>query len=193
MVNSISSSPESVTDFLFLNINIQVSGGCGPYRTEPNQCYHPFHRPYRSGAVRRKSVPIDACMAAVMPGGAVPRAVVSDAVDSGQAVVYDRDIVSTWRIPSPRIAQQVFFWEKAFEHALAQETMFVAIEAFVDDLRWETGMSRGLPVIATSELTFSVRRIRADCPITPSVSQIPGRPGQAVAHHHRLQHCPRHD
>jgi hypothetical protein len=79
-------------------------------------------------------------MAAAMPGGAVPRAVSSGAVDSGQGIVYDRDIVSTWRIPSSRIAQQIFLWEKAFEHALAQETMFVAIEAFTEDLCSAGGM-----------------------------------------------------
>lgn len=48
-------------------------------------------------------------MAAVMPGGAVARPVRSAANESGYALVYDRDIVTTWRIPSPRVARDIFF------------------------------------------------------------------------------------
>ena len=117
-------------DFLLSALNIHVSGACGPHRTQPIDCFHPLHHNYRITAPR-KPTSFDACMQTALPGG-VARNVLSNATRTGQAIVYDRDLVVTWRLPDVLSAYHVFFLEKAFESALGQETMLVAVKAFLD-------------------------------------------------------------
>jgi hypothetical protein len=47
-------------------------------------------------------------MEAVVPGG-VPRPIESSNAKDGYALVYDRDIVTTWRLPNIMSAYEVFF------------------------------------------------------------------------------------
>ncbi|KAI7324727.1 hypothetical protein KC315_g8161 [Hortaea werneckii] len=99
---------------LFLDaINITVSGACGPLRESPIQCYYPTHQSYADEAKPRNSPPSNAPICAI-PGG-VPRVVKSMLAKDGNAIVFDRDV------------------ERAFETALAHETLLVAIEAFVEE------------------------------------------------------------
>ncbi|SMR59902.1 unnamed protein product [Zymoseptoria tritici ST99CH_3D1] len=102
-----STNLEDVADFLLSKVDIQVSGACSVSRTQPIECYYPFHRPY-SAHGSKKHAPIDMCMEAIVPGG-VPRPVESAAAKDGYALVYDRDIVTTWRLPNVMAAYEVFF------------------------------------------------------------------------------------
>jgi hypothetical protein len=45
----------------------------------------------------------------------------SAAMKDGTAVVYYRDIVTTWRLPDSMAAYEIYFSEKAYEAALGQE------------------------------------------------------------------------
>ncbi|KAI6901925.1 hypothetical protein KC318_g7762 [Hortaea werneckii] len=99
---------------LFLDaINITVSGACGPLRESPIQCYYPTHQSYADEAKPRTSPPGNPPVCAI-PGGAL-RFVKSMLAKDGNAIVFDRDV------------------ERAFETALAHETLLVAIEAFVEE------------------------------------------------------------
>ncbi|KAI7256112.1 hypothetical protein KC343_g4263 [Hortaea werneckii] len=105
---------------LFLDaINITVSGACGPLRESPIQCYYPTHQSYADESKPCTSPPEDSpgdSPHCAIPGG-VPRIVKSMLVKDGNAIVFDRDV------------------ERAFEMALAHETLLVAIEAFVEDVK----------------------------------------------------------
>ncbi|GAB1744225.1 hypothetical protein NU219Hw_g1378t1 [Hortaea werneckii] len=106
---------------LFLDaINVTISGACGPLRESPIQCYYPTHQSYADEAKPRSSLPPNAPTCAI-PGG-VPRVVKSMLATDGNAIVFDRDL------------------ERAFETALAHETLLVAIEAFAEE---ERGNSSG--------------------------------------------------
>ena len=83
-------------------------------------------------------------METAVPGG-VARTMSTDATKTGQAIVYDRDLVTTWRLLDVLSAYQVFFLEKAFESALGQETMFVTVEAFLEG---ETGICESASVLS---------------------------------------------
>ncbi|KAK1821624.1 hypothetical protein LTR12_004018 [Friedmanniomyces endolithicus] len=105
----------TIDTWILEQLNIHVYSPCIPQRHEPLDCYTPSHVGY---AVRCQEVPaIDGIMQAAVPGAAprqIPR-------EDGVAWVYDRDVVTTWRLPD------------AFESALARETVFIAIEAFLDE------------------------------------------------------------
>ncbi|KAI7550188.1 hypothetical protein KC331_g3335 [Hortaea werneckii] len=99
---------------LFLDaINITVSGACGPLRESPIQCYYPTHQSYADESKPRNSPPGNQPVCAIP--GAVPRLVKSMLAKDGKAIVFDRDV------------------ERAFETALAHETLLVAIEAFMEE------------------------------------------------------------
>ncbi|RMZ04900.1 hypothetical protein D0860_06155 [Hortaea werneckii] len=102
-----------ITDLFLDAINITVSGACGALRESPIQCYYPTHQSYADESKPRDSPPANPPTCAI-PGG-VPRIVNSMLAKDGKAIVFDRDI------------------ERAFETALAHETLLVAIEAFVED------------------------------------------------------------
>lgn len=97
---------EAVSDYILSKISIQVSGACGPERTQPIECFYPVHQAYRDDVKKRG--PLDHPIAAIIPG-AVPRAVKSTAAATGRGLVYDRDICTTWRLPSTMAAYQIFF------------------------------------------------------------------------------------
>lgn len=98
---------DAVSDYILSKIDIHVSGACGPSRTQPIECFYPVHQAY-SASVSKKHAPIDDCMEDVVPGG-VPRPVESLAAREGYGLVYDRDIVTTWRLPNTLTAYHVFF------------------------------------------------------------------------------------
>ena len=77
----------STADLLLSKLNIHVSGASGPKREEPIECFRPIHQAYHSAL----------------------RTVDSSVAKDGVAVVYDRDIVTTWRLPSSMSAYEVFF------------------------------------------------------------------------------------
>ncbi|KAK0309962.1 hypothetical protein LTR01_004160 [Friedmanniomyces endolithicus] len=105
----------TIDAWLLEQLNIHVYSPCIPQRQEPLDCYTPSHVSY---ALRCQEVPaIDGIMQATVPGAA-PRQIERE---DGVAWVYDRDVVTTWRLPD------------AFESALARETVFIAIEAFLDE------------------------------------------------------------
>jgi hypothetical protein len=116
-------------DFIMQRVNIHVSG-IGPKRIKPIDNFKPFHQAYHSSP-RPNPLPIESTIRASLPGGSV-RTIKSGATYDGSAIVYDRDVVTTWRLPNTLAAYDVFFLEKAFEAALGQETMVVAVEAFLD-------------------------------------------------------------
>ncbi|KAK1081909.1 hypothetical protein LTR33_004307 [Friedmanniomyces endolithicus] len=104
----------TIDTWILEQLNIHVYSPCIPQRQEPLDCYMPSHVGY---ALRCQDVPaIDGIMQAAVPGAA-PRQIQRG---DGVAWVYDRDVVTTWRLPD------------AFESALARETVWIAIEAFLD-------------------------------------------------------------
>ncbi|KAI7359738.1 hypothetical protein KC354_g9265 [Hortaea werneckii] len=113
---------------LFLDaINITVSGACGPLRESPIQCYYPTHQSYADEAKPRNSPPSNAPICAI-PGG-VPRIVKSMLAKDGNAIVFDRDVVTTWRLPSPMAAH---FAE--FLATLGMQTVTIGLAALEDDM-----------------------------------------------------------
>ncbi|CZT21580.1 uncharacterized protein RCC_07444 [Ramularia collo-cygni] len=119
-----------LSDYILSKIDIHVSGACGPGRTQPIECYYPVHRAY-SENISKKHASIDDRLKDFIPGG-VPRPVESLAAREGYGLVYDRDIVTTWRLPAILSAYEIFFWEKEFERALGRNTMLVVLEAFYE-------------------------------------------------------------
>lgn len=121
---------DAVADYILSKIDIHVSGACGPGRAEPLECFYPVHQAY-SDNLSKKHAPVADCMKNVVPGG-VPRPIESVATGEGYGLVYDRDIITTWRLPTVLSAYEIFFWEKEFERALGRNTMFVVLEGFFD-------------------------------------------------------------
>ncbi|KAI7219919.1 hypothetical protein KC333_g2693 [Hortaea werneckii] len=113
---------------LFLDaINITVSGACGPLRESPIQCYYPTHQSYADEAKPRNSPPPNAPTCAIL--GGVPRVVKSVLAKDGNAIVFDRDVVTTWRLPSPMAAH---FSE--FLANLGMQTVTIGLAALEDDM-----------------------------------------------------------
>lgn len=87
-------------DFILSKLDIYPSGACGPRRDAPIDCFKPIHQPYHHES-HHDHAALASLMASTVPGS-IPRAI-------GDAVVYDRDIVTTWRLPSCLAAYEVFF------------------------------------------------------------------------------------
>lgn len=119
---------DTLTDFLNTHLDVHPAGAIGPTRETPQQCYLPTHSRYKGQHTRMYST-AHGCMESFSPRG-VQRVQGSGPGRSG--IVFDRDIINTWRLPAFTAAYQVFFWEQAFQRALAQETVFVVIEAFIE-------------------------------------------------------------
>lgn len=81
--------------------------GAGPKRNEPIECFRPVHQAY-SRPHNDRSLPITSTIRAQMPLGAM-RTVDNAYSDDGTALVYDRDVVTTWRLPSSMAAYEVYF------------------------------------------------------------------------------------
>ncbi|KAF2483257.1 hypothetical protein BDY17DRAFT_324009 [Neohortaea acidophila] len=111
-------TPASDIDLLLSKVTIQVLGAWCPARAEPLQCFRPVHRTYQHPPAAvlapQTSTPTATSIPSVC-GGSLR--VLHDATGEHEprAVVYDRDI------------------EKSFEWALGEETMLIAVEAFLDD------------------------------------------------------------
>ena len=123
-------------DFFMPRLNIHVSG-TGPKHIRPIDSFKPFHQAY-SHTARPNPLPIESTIRASLPGGSM-RTIKSGATSDGTAIVYDRDVITTWRLPNTLASYDVFFLENAFEAALGQETMAVAIEAFLDTVQADIG------------------------------------------------------
>ncbi|KAI6910763.1 hypothetical protein D0869_14048 [Hortaea werneckii] len=146
---------------LFLDaINITVSGACGPLRESPIQCYFPTHQSYADEAKPRNSPPPNAPTCAI-PGG-VPRIVKSVLAKDGSAIVFDRDVVTTWRLPSPMAAtddchDQVLKDFAEFLANLGMQTVTIGLAALEDDMMEDYyQMGQGLTPFSCSphERTF---------------------------------------
>lgn len=98
---------EAVFDYILAKLEIHVSGACGPPRSQPIECFYPIHQAYNADS-SNKHGPLDHCMSAAIPG-AVPRPIKSAAASDGYGLVYDRDIITTWRLPSTLSAYDIFF------------------------------------------------------------------------------------
>lgn len=99
-------SHSEISEFLYSNLNISVSG-LGPFRESPLDCYKPIHQSYYQPLSRRLphiTSPLDSHF----PGGSL-RTIDSSISPTGAAVVFDRDIVTTWRLPSPMAAYEIYF------------------------------------------------------------------------------------
>lgn len=94
----------SLADRLLNTINIHVHSPCIPPRQQPLDCYMPHHVAYTSH--HHDQVPcIDPIMQSAVPGAA-PRRIERE---DGEAWVYDRDVVTSWRLLDVRRAYEVFF------------------------------------------------------------------------------------
>jgi len=94
---------DTLTDHLLSQTTIHVSGACGPHRTQPIECYYPQHHSYRHDVATRT-----AGRDGDRRGGCMRR-MESARARNGSAVVFDRDVVTTWRLPSPMAAYEIFF------------------------------------------------------------------------------------
>jgi hypothetical protein len=93
-------------DSILPRLNIHVTGA-GPKRNEPVECFRPVHQAY-SRPHDRRPPPIASTIRAQMPLGAM-RTVPSAHSEDGTALVYDRDVVTTWRLSSSMAAYEVYF------------------------------------------------------------------------------------
>jgi len=108
----------NLTDLLLSTLTIHVSGACGPHHVQPIECYYPVHHSYQSDALACRTAAATAAGSGPgwPPSPSPPanrnggmRRLPSAKTPNGQALVYDRDIVTTWRLPSPLAAYEVFF------------------------------------------------------------------------------------
>lgn len=93
-------------DSILPHLNIHVTGA-GPKRNEPIECFRPVHQAYPRRHDSR-SPPIASAIRAQIPLGAT-RTVDNAYSDEGTALVYDRDVVTTWRLPSSMAAYEIYF------------------------------------------------------------------------------------
>ena len=100
---------DHIADFLLKQTNIHVSGACSPHHTTPIECYYPQHHSYQNDSTSQAHGPNAPLLDPVLPGGGCMRRLESLRARDGHAVVYDRDMVTTWRLPSPMATYEVFF------------------------------------------------------------------------------------
>lgn len=103
----------TLVDYLFSKTNIHVSGACGPKRSSPLECFRPIHQSYHRPVTANQPA-IAKGLGECMPGGSLRKVKGNrkggeGGVDVGEAVVYDRDVVTTWRLPSSMAAYEIFF------------------------------------------------------------------------------------
>jgi hypothetical protein len=94
---------QTLINAIFDRLNIHVYGACIPYRDKPLDVYSPVHLPYPERAGPHY---IDAGIRARAPG-AQPRQFENE--DGEKSWIYDRDVVTTWRLPDPQTAYEMFF------------------------------------------------------------------------------------
>ncbi|KYG42318.1 hypothetical protein M433DRAFT_176792 [Acidomyces richmondensis BFW] len=171
-----------IAEWLLNTTQVCVSGACGPRRAQPIECYFPTHQiySYRTTTTLRsppRRVLING-VATGVPGG-IPREVESSTSDGESGIVFDKDLMSVWRLPQPVAQYDVFFWEKAFEAVLSHNTLLVAIEAFLDDEPGVVDWILKSPIDLQQERLLAVRRLFRDYvskigtqPVTMTISSL---------------------
>lgn len=118
--------------FLLTHLSIHVTGPSFPHRPEPLKCYHPLHRSYPRdpGAPNAwRGAPRIIAATTAQDNGSGD----NGSGGGGGAVVYDKDMVTTWRLGGGTMrAYEVFFWEKALEAAVGQEVLGVVVEGWME-------------------------------------------------------------
>ena len=112
----------SLEDFLLEHINLHITGPAFQQLEKPLDCYTPVHNSYtRStsslnppstasllGHIRGAESPALDNIQASIPGGSL-RTVPSTAASNGHAVVYDRDVMTMWKLHGTMQAYEVYF------------------------------------------------------------------------------------
>ena len=107
-------SSNELANFLLSKLNIYVTGACGPKRDGPLSCFQPVHQSYYR-ATPSTAIPVAQDLSRAFPGGSlrflVPLPKANDDASAGEhaALVYDRDIISTWRLPDTMTAYEIYF------------------------------------------------------------------------------------
>ncbi|CAK1366026.1 uncharacterized protein RHO25_010799 [Cercospora beticola] len=115
---------DSVVEFLSNHLDIHPSGAIGPSRNSPVDCYMPVHSSY----TRSQGYP----RAQEGRGQAGNTLLRGERRTEEKALIFDRDIINTWRFSDLSAAKEVFLCEQAFQRAIAQETAFIVVEAFLE-------------------------------------------------------------
>lgn len=102
-------SLDRLADLLLSKLNIFVSGATGPKRDEPLQCFWPVHHSYSRLAASANHHPLAANLDQLIGGGSLRTAAVRPADNDSASLVYDRDIVTTWRLPNSMAAYEIYF------------------------------------------------------------------------------------
>ena len=100
-------SLDRLAELLLSRLTIYVSGACGPKREEPLQCFRPVHQSYYR-PVNVQDHPFAATLDRDLRGGSL-RTVKNASNGEQESIVYDRDIVSTWRLPTSMAAYEIYF------------------------------------------------------------------------------------
>lgn len=100
----------NITELLLSKVNIYVTGACGPKREEPIQCFRPVHQSYQR-PVTPLDHPIAVNLNQNLPGGSLRTLTNTSEGDqpSRPALVYDRDVICTWRLPTTMAAYEIYF------------------------------------------------------------------------------------
>ena len=107
-------SPNELANLLLSKINIYVTGACGPKRDGPLSCFQPVHQSYYR-ATPPTAMPVAQDLSRAFPGGSLRYLVPLPNIDNDthvrehSALVYDRDIISTWRLPDTMTAYEIYF------------------------------------------------------------------------------------
>ncbi|PPJ54697.1 hypothetical protein CBER1_05990 [Cercospora berteroae] len=115
---------DSVVEFLNNHLDIHPSGAIGPSRNSHVDCYVPVHSPYTRSQQGQRAHEVRGQVGTTLSRG-------ERRIDQ-KALIFDRDIINTWRFSDLSAAKEVFFCEQAFQRAIAQETTFIVIEAFLE-------------------------------------------------------------
>ena len=125
---------DHIADYLLSCLNIHVTGACGPKRLQPIETFRPIHQSYHR-PINPDQPPISAAMDSSLPGGSL-RTVNTSMADSGVAVVYDRDVVSTWRMPSESPSPKLRGFVSGLSAALSSSTRGTILERLTNGGRF---------------------------------------------------------
>ncbi|GIZ47619.1 hypothetical protein CKM354_001070700 [Cercospora kikuchii] len=148
---------DSVVEFLSNHLDIHPSGAIGPSRNSHIDCFMPVHSSYtRSQRYQRGQA-----------GNTLLR---GERRVAEKAIIFDRDIINTWRFSDLSAAKEVFLCEQAFQRAIAQETAFIVIEAFLEKEVEKLSQEHNAYSLLTRFDTFL--RDLGTLPITITISSI---------------------
>lgn len=121
---------DQLVEEIFTRTDIYVSGAVGPQREAPIECFRPIHQAYNTPPRSAQAV-LDPSDEPASPTSQSTLHMLQKRQGRKPAsLVIDRDIVTTWRLPSTMAAYEVFLWERAFHEAIGRETIYETIEAF---------------------------------------------------------------